>query len=233
MRRLAIFLLFVGSLTAAIAQQDGGTSEVLQSIYIPPLHDAPFTAIVHTEWVRPFAGGGSSTLVNQRRIVRDRDGRIYQERWLLVPKNGKIESQMNLIQIYDPNEHTGYDCFMLGRQKGYCELNTYAGQVRRDAVQPSGPLPNNAGNRTHEDLGTRVIDGVETVGTRDTTTLNSGVMGNDEPMKIVREFWHSVKLGVNLISVVSDPRFGTQTFTLTDVEVTEPDPKYFELPRGF
>lgn len=162
MRRLAIFLLFVGSLTAAIAQQDGGTSEVLQSIYIPPLHDAPFTAIVHTEWVRPFAGGGSSTLVNQRRIVRDRDGRIYQERWLLVPKNGKIESQMNLIQIYDPNEHTGYDCFMLGRQKGYCELNTYAGQVRRDAVQPSGPLPNNAGNRTHEDLGTRVIDGVET-----------------------------------------------------------------------
>jgi hypothetical protein len=166
--------------------------------------------------------------------VRDHAGRIYQERWLLVPKGGKIESQMNLIQIYDPNEHTGYDCFLLGRQKGYCELNTYAGLVRKDAVQPNGPLPNNTGYRTHEDLGTRVIEGVETVGTRDTSIINAGVMGNDEPMKIVREFWHSPELGVNLVSIVSDPRFGTQTFTLTDVEVTEQaDPKFFELPEGF
>jgi hypothetical protein len=32
---------------------------------------------------------------------------------------------------------------------------------------------------------------------------------------------------------VSDPRFGRQTFTLTDVSVTEVDPKYFQLPDGF
>jgi hypothetical protein len=103
--------------STAPAPRDGGASEVLQSIYIPPLHDAPFSAVVHTEWARPLAGGGTSTIVNQRRVIRDRDGRIYQERWLLVPKNGKIPSAMNLLQIYDPNQHTGYDCFLLGRQK--------------------------------------------------------------------------------------------------------------------
>jgi hypothetical protein len=58
-------------------------------------------------------------------------------------------------------------------------------------------------------------------------------MGNDQPMTFVREFWRSPKLGINLISIVSDPRFGKQTFTLADVSVTEVDPKYYQLPDGF
>jgi hypothetical protein len=240
-RKLSLLLLLVFPALAARAQEewtsgsphDGGLSEVLQSIYIPPLHNAPFSAIVHTEWAKPLAGGGTSTLVNQRKVIRDRDGRIYQERWLLVPKNGKFESAMNLLQIYDPNQHTGYDCFMLGPQKGYCDLQSFAGLVRKEAALPVGRLPGNAGSRTHEDLGVRMIDGVETTGSRDTTTVNAGAMGNDQPMKIVREYWHSSQLGVNLISILSDPRIGTQTFTLSNVEVTEPDPRYFELPEGF
>ena len=241
MRRLWVFFLVAAIPLALPAQQessapgprDGGASEVLKSIYIPPLHDSPFSATVHTEWARPLAGGGTSTIVNQRKVVRDRDGRIYQERWLLVPKNGKIPSEMNLVQIYDPNQHTGYDCFMLGRQKGYCDLRSYAGVVRKDVPAKSGPLPGQRGFIAHEDLGTRMIEGFETIGSRDTTVVNAGVMGNDEPMKIVREFWHSAKLGINLLSILSDPRIGTQTFTLTDVEVTEPDPRFFELPESF
>jgi hypothetical protein len=241
MRKLGIALILAVLPLAAWSQEestaqaphDGGLSEVLQSIYIPPLHNAPFSAIVHTEWAKPLAGGGTSTLVNQRRIIRDRDGRLYEERWLLVPKNGKYQSAMNLQQIYDPNRHTGYDCFLLGPQKGHCELRNFAGLVRKEAALPAGPLPGKNGFRTHEDLGIRMIEGVETTGSRDTTTINAGVMGNDQPMKIVRETWHSSQLGINLISILSDPRIGTQTFTLSNIEVTEPDPQYFELPEGF
>jgi hypothetical protein len=50
-RRLAILLLIAGTVTAAIAQQDGGTSEVLQSIYIPPLHNR----VLHCD--RPYRMG--------------------------------------------------------------------------------------------------------------------------------------------------------------------------------
>lgn len=59
------------------------------------------------------------------------------------------------------------------------------------------------------------------------------MMGNDQPMTFMREYWHSSKLGINLISIVSDPLYGRQTFTLTDISVTEVDPKYFQLPNGF
>jgi hypothetical protein len=31
----------------------------------------------------------------------------------------------------------------------------------------------------------------------------------------------------------SDPRIGTQTFTATDLILSEPDPKLFDLPEGF
>jgi hypothetical protein len=96
--------------------RDGGTSvqqikkgvvaEVLESIYIPAITGAPFTAIVHTEWVRYLADGGTFTLANQRLIARDSEGRIYQERWTLVPKNGRIASERTTIQLPTPTLFT-------------------------------------------------------------------------------------------------------------------------------
>ena len=90
--------------------QDGGTREVLESIVIPPLANAPFSATLATEWARPMADGGTYTLANKRRIVRDSAGRIYEERWLLVPKGSDVKSSKNFIQIADPNNHTLYTC---------------------------------------------------------------------------------------------------------------------------
>src|SRR5271165_4821312 len=73
----------------ATPSRDGGVREVLESIVIPPIPNAPFTATLDTEWVRYAGDGATITLVNERHIARDRMGRIYQERWYLVPKSGK------------------------------------------------------------------------------------------------------------------------------------------------
>jgi hypothetical protein len=40
-------------------------------------------------------------------------------------------------------------------------------------------------------------------------------------------------LGFNLLSRRSDPRIGTQTFTATNLILSDPDPKLFDLPDGF
>ena len=86
---------------------DGGTNEVLESIVIPSTAHAPFFATLDTEWARPLTGGGSYTFQNERHIARDSVGRIYQERWYLVPKNGKPKSEMNYIQVDDPRQPLG------------------------------------------------------------------------------------------------------------------------------
>jgi hypothetical protein len=217
------------------AEDGGARGEVLESIVIPPKANAPFSLLLQTEWVRTLPDGGTITSENQRRIARDTSGRIYQERWYLVPKNGKLKSEMTTIQISDANAHTLYNCFMLAG-KNQCVLSGYSPSttaVYNFQGPSTGKLPNDAGSVIHEDLGKQLIAGTETSGTRTSVIYNPNVFGNDRKVTIEREFWYSPKLGINLISKQSDPRIGTQTFTATQLILSEPDPKLFDLPDGF
>lgn len=219
--------------TEVYRTSDGGTREVLESIFIPPIANAPFSLTLETEWSRPLNGGGSYTLVNRRHIMRDSAGRIYQERWILVPKDGKIKSTMNWIQIADPEKHVYYNC---GVENKVCSPRPY-GDSTTKTYQPqigtTGPLPDDAGTQKHEDLGNGNTAGVMTVGYRDTRTINPGVFGNDQPMITTREFWYAPKLGFNMLSTLDSPQTGKQVFTVTEITTDEPDPQFFSIPDGY
>jgi hypothetical protein len=214
-------------------EQDGGGQEVLQSIFIPPIAHAPFSLILATEWARPINDGGTFTIVNTRPIKRDSEGRIYQERWLLAPKGSDIPSTMSWIQIADPVAHTLLECSV---RQHLCELEDWNGS-RNVRYEPSrfqsGPLPDGKGQRTHEDLGAETVAGLPVHAYRDTTTLAAGVLGNDRPMSTIREFRYSSELGINLISILETARLGRQTFTVTEISTTEPDPSFFQAPTGY
>lgn len=219
-----------------VRAEDGGVSEMMESIVVSAKPQAPFTLLLETEWVRTLADGGTITLVNKRRIARDSDGRIYQERWFLVPKNGSIESEMTTIQLSDPRAHTLHNCFLVGPKKNTCELLVYkptSPAVNLSEKASAGELPGDRGSFIHEELGKQFISGVETIGIRDETTFNPGVFGNDRKLTVQREVWYSPQLDLNLLSVRSDPRNGKQTFTATNVLLADPDFALFELPAGF
>jgi hypothetical protein len=217
----------------AVRIPDGGASGPMQSIFIPPKPGAPFSLTLAAEWTRSMANGGTFTLVNERHIMRDSKGRIYQERWILVPKGGKVKSEMNVFQITDPDQHTWYNCEVRTR---VCELLTYhltAEQNYQPPIGTSGPLPNGNGFRQHEDLGASNIASIDTHGYRETTTINTGVMGNDRPMVSMREFWYSRELGINLMSIVDEPSSGRQVFTVKDLSTSEPEPGLFGVPGAY
>jgi hypothetical protein len=219
-----------------IQTRDGGAPTRLTSITVPPKPGAPFTLTLETDWVKPMSDGGTQELVNRRVIARDSMGRIYQERWILVPKyNAKTRSQMNAIQLYDPNEHTLYTCWTLRTPK-VCTLDNYYGSTTasyKPASVRSGPLPGDVGIAYHEDLGTQTIVDQFTTGTRDTITYNVDVVGNDREMTVIDEHWYSEPLALNLLSIRTDPRFGKQTFKVAKIALGEPNSKLFELPAGF
>jgi len=219
-----------------VATHDGGVSEVLQSIVVPPKAGAPFTLTLETEWEKLLYDGGTITFVNKRRIARDATGRIYQERWALVPKNDeRVKSMMTVIQIADPNKHTLYNCWYVDKPNT-CVLLEYGGsteKVYKPASPPTGEWPGGGGSSVHEDLGKQFIQGVETEGTHDRMTYNPGSFGNDRPVNVENEFWWSPALGLNLLSIKKDPRIGKQTFTVTSLTLGEPDPSLFALPAGF
>jgi hypothetical protein len=217
----------------SVVRPDGGISGKMESIFIPPKADAPFSLTLVTEWSHLLGNGGTFILANERRIVRDSEGRIYQERWVLVPKGGKIKSRMDIFQITDPAQHTWYNC---DTESKICDLFKYS-LTTQDNFQPaigtSDLLPNGTGFRQHEDLGLSSTAGVDTHGYRETTTINTGVMGNDQPMVTTREFWYSPQLAIDLISIVDAPLTGKQLFTVKDLSLSEPDRSFFVVPENY
>jgi hypothetical protein len=246
MRRPALFVLILTSIAFAfltsaqnpprqpvVSIPDGGARRSMESIFIPPKTGAPFSLILAAEWSRSLGNGGTFTLANERRIVRDSNGRIYQERWFLVPKGGNAKSSMNVFQITDPEQHTWYNCEPATK---VCELLPYhltTQQTYLPAIGTSGPLPNGIGFREHLDLGLGSSQGEETHGYRESTTINIGVMGNDRPMISTREFWYSARLGINLSSRVDDPETGKQIFTVKELSTAEPEASLFEVSADY
>src|SRR5258708_15911168 len=87
---LSGFLILANSVSLAQTPQppaqqsqrlpDGGTRQVLISILIPSLPNAPFTATVNTEWIRQLPDGSTIILKNHRAIARDPAGHVFQHR---------------------------------------------------------------------------------------------------------------------------------------------------------
>ncbi len=215
---------------------DGGVQETLTSIAIPPLTNAPFTAVVTTEWTKLLPDGSKATVRNHRTIARDSSGRIFEERRFFSPDGDTQTTRLSHLQYLDPNRHDRYDCIP---DEKVCTLSTY----RRDALtemprgmggaQACGCGGPRGASTKQEALGTRNIENVDTIGSRDITTLPKGSFGNEKPEPVIKEFWYAPTLGVNLITKRFDPRSGIENFTVDRISRTEPDPNMFLPPAEY
>jgi len=97
---------------------------------------------------------------------------------------------------------------------------------------PSMPVLAKGEVRT-ESLGTRKIEGVEAEGIRSTKTILAGEIGNERTFEIVYERWFSKDLQLIVFSKYTDPRFGEQTYQLTNIKRSEPDAELFKVPADY
>ena len=56
-----------------------------------------------------------------------------------------------------------------------------------------------------ESLGTQITEGVNAEGSRTTSTIEAGAIGNDRPIQIVSERWYSPELQTALTARHNDP----------------------------
>jgi hypothetical protein len=239
-RALPLLLLtlspFVTISQIPVHAPDGGTRERIQSITILPKTGAPFSAVVVTDWTRQLADGTSGTVKNHRIVARDSTGRIFQERRFFSPNGDKQATPLSSLEYADPNRHELYSCIPATHT---CTVYTYnvaatvvpASPSSRgnDAAQSTGAT----NSTTVEDLGQRSVDNLDTRGSREITTLPAGIMGNSLPEPIVKEFWYSPRLEINLIVKRFDPRGGAQNFTVQNLNLAEPDPRLFVPPADY
>src|SRR5215469_10316595 len=208
---------------------DGGTRERIQSLTILPTTNAPFTATVTTELSKILSDGSTQTNWNHRTVARDSSGRIFEERRFFAPNGDKVATRISELDYSDPGRHEMYAC---RPQEKTCYVNRYYAP-ESVKLMPAGPLPNGGGSVTREELGQKTIDDLNLIGSREITTLNAGVVGNQKTEPIVKEFWYSPRLQINVITKRFDPRFGSQNFVVSNVNQSEPDPKLFEPPADY
>ena len=127
-------------------------------------------------------------------------------------------------------------------QEAMAELKAHMAQANATVVTGSPGAVNfertfttrlDAKDSKKESLGKQTIEGVEAEGTRFTTTIAAGEVGNEQPISIVSESWYSPELQTVVMSKHSDPRVGENTYRLTNINRAEPAHSLFELPADY
>ena len=201
---------------------------------------APLSALAVTETTQTLADGNHISRKTVSNLYRDSQGRVRREVTLSgsdpLAASGKAKS---FAVINDPVAGT---TFMLRH-----DLKT-AEQVTKPFGRMGGMRMGGAGNERmmarqqqeiasgllkKEDLGTQTIGGVAAQGTRMTKTIPAGQIGNEKPITIVREVWYSNELQTVVMSKHSDPWSGETTYTLNNIQRTEPDAALFTVPSDY
>jgi hypothetical protein len=110
------------------------------------------------------------------------------------------------------------------KMKAEMAFTAGAGGVLRSKITAPGKT---------EALGTQVMEGVNAEGTRQSTTLETGAVGNDRPIQMVNERWFSADLKTVVMTRHSDPRTGEEIFRLINISRTEPGADLFQVPANY
>jgi hypothetical protein len=84
-----------------------------------------------------------------------------------------------------------------------------------------------------ENLGDQTIGGIHATGSRVTTTIPAGSMGNEQPILVQSETWSSPELKATVMTKHTDPWAGELKTQLTNVNNSEPDPSLFTVPSDY
>jgi hypothetical protein len=201
---------------------------------------APYTAIRKTTRVQRLANGTTITHVNTVKEARDSSGRTYRETRPEIAQGSEGEAgNFVFVNVHDPVNRINITWNSNSKEATVIHMPE-PGLVKRVETRPAAenlaPMPMVRSDQIKpqiDELGTKTINGVEAKGTRTTRVIPAGREGNDQPLTVTHESWVSPELNLVVMGINDDPRTGTSTVELTDIERAEPDPALFQVPEGY
>jgi hypothetical protein len=221
---------------------------------------APYSAQAVNESVQALADGNRITNSHSSMLYRDSQGRERREEslgggvsavFISDPMDGvsynlephsKIahKSSMHTFSFTTSNPATS-----VLKAEGEAKLRAAKTENRTVMITSSGGTGGNIGFVTRDDfnsskadvktenLGMQVIEGVSAEGTRTTMTIPAGQIGNEQPLVTTTERWYSSDLQTVVMTKRSDPRTGTTTYKLTNINRSEPAATLFQVPSDY
>jgi hypothetical protein len=219
---------------------------------------APFSADIVTESIQTLSDGNRIVQRSTTRFYRDSDGRVRREEdrasgrpaisitdpvaglsYSLDPDNRTALQRRNVLVFNTGGAHLTEDAAAATEKLKVFEMaqqleihrkveELTIGLGGRGSIQPVQPERIKIDN-----LPPRDIEGVRAEGVRRTTTIAAGAIGNDLPILIVSEEWMSPDLKILVLSERTDPRLGTSTYRVTNINRSDPDRYLFEVPADY
>jgi hypothetical protein len=224
--RCGLLALVVAAVPAVRAQSGGG-------IFVTPIPNAPFSGTVRVERT-DFQPNGNTLQWSERKIARDDRGRIYNEYRPFVPTTTKTVPDAIVIHLYDPrNRMTEY---LYPEQKTYRMMllnRPPSTDTPDDFASPTAAAAPPSEFTKQEDLGYRTIAGLQVHGVRVTQTLTAAESGTGREVMVTNEYWYSEALRLNLATKHNDPRSGSVTMTVTQIDRGEPSAALFGVPADY
>lgn len=217
-------VLFCGTL--AFAQMGPGGREFGLHGLGKVVTGAPYSATVSNTSVRTLPDGNTIQHSTTGTVARDSQGRTYATETItgLFGQSGT----RTVTFISDPV--AGYVYTLNAADKTAIKRPFHQNTRPADVAAPKHPANPNV---TKEDKGTQVVNGVYTQGKLTTRTVPAGTIGNEKPIVSTTETWYSPDLQVVVSSVRNDPREGTSTYALTNIQRTEPAAALFQVPSDY
>lgn len=234
-----------------------GTAEILNvepMENVPAIAGAPFTADATTEFTQILSDGNRIERRFSTSLARDGRGRTRSEQdvamlgplvvlqkgmnWTAGQHVASTHSEPpRFTVITDPVEGVTYTLDERAKEarRSPSKLTTQQFievQKLNDKLLAVG---RGAGGNAVvvEPLGTRQFEGVRAEGTRVTTTIPAGQIGNLNPIHVVNERWFSKELQMAVLIMRRDPQSGETVYRLTNIVRAEPPPDLFTVPSDY
>jgi hypothetical protein len=197
---------------------------------------APFSAVGVSVSSQTLSDGNQITRKTQTNLFRDSQGRVRREvNFSAIGTVAEAGQARSFVVIHDPVAGVGYS---LEPDQKVAHKMTFAGKrtPRPDAESRfESRIQKELANGTlkKEDLGSQTINGVVATGTRYTHTIPAGQIGNEKAISVVSEQWYSADLQMVVKSTRTDPRSGTTTYTVSNIQRSEPAASLFAVPSDY
>jgi hypothetical protein len=203
---------------------------------------APFSATATSETTSTLQDGSVLHRTSQVSVYRDSQGRSRHEATFTgfgpLTASGAAKTMVSIsdpvasvhIMLDNENKVARTSAFHTHGGPG---ANAESAPAFEGKMQERLQQDEAAGLLKKESLGTQTINGLVAEGTRTTHTIPAGQIGNEKALQVVSERWYSADLQIVLKSTRTDPRFGTTTYTVTNIQRTEPAASLFTVPANF
>lgn len=239
----------------------GSMSMRVETMDAAPIKGAPFCATVSNEHTQTLSDGNRIHTTDNSTLCRDSEGRTRREASLNLMGAAAPASVPKLVTIVDPMAGFRYMLDTTNKVAHKMPLKTFhpdgappvgpSGAGRGDRVMiiqrdgGSGPNlffkdveinkagPDSSNPPATENLGDQTINGIHATGSRVTTTIPAGKMGNEKPIIVTSERWYSPELQATIMTKHDDPWSGELKMEFTNVNTVEPDASLFTVPSDY